>query len=126
MIWGPAETPELYATVFDPPDVVLDVPDRVAAPRGKGTVKVVITRLDDGKAPLELHAVNAPAGVVVEPATVQPGGTLADLKVTAPADAPVTIVLEGTTAGKVLGRTHPILIDTAARAAAAQVNSDED
>jgi len=86
----------------------------------------VITRLDDGKAPLELHAVNAPGGVVVEPATIQAGGTLADVRVTAPADAPVTIVLEGTTGGRVLGKSHPILIDTAARAAVAQVISDED
>jgi len=124
-IWGPAETPELYATVIDPPEMVLDVPDRVAAPGGKGTVKVVITRLDDGKAALELHAVNPPAGVVVESVTIPAGGTLADVKVIASTAAPVTIVLEGATAGKVLGKSHPILIDTAARAAAAQVTSDE-
>lgn len=125
-IWGPAETSELYATVIDPPQLVLDVPDRVSASRGKpGSIKVVVTRLDEGKAPLELRAANAPGGVVVEPATLQPGGTLVELKVSASIESPASIVLEGTTAGKVLGRSHPILIDPAARAAAAQVTSDE-
>ena len=64
-------------------------------------------------------------GVTVEPVTVQPGGTLADVKVTASSEAPVPVVLEATTAGKVLGKSNPILIDPAARVAAAPVISDE-
>jgi len=124
-IWGPAETPELYATVIDPPELVFEAPERVPAPGGKATVRLVITRLDDGRAPLEIRALNAPAGVMIEPAMVQPGATLADLKVTATSEKPFSIVLEGRTAGKLLAKSHPILIDTAARAAAPQVISDE-
>jgi hypothetical protein len=123
-IWGPAETPELYATIVDRPNVVLDVPDRVSAPKGRqGIIKVVITRLDGGKAPLDLHALNT-AGVAVEPAVVPPGGTLADVKVTTSSEAPVVIVLEATTEGRVLGKSHPIVIDPAARAAAPVISDD--
>jgi hypothetical protein len=125
-IWGPAETSPLYATVTDAPKLVMDVPDRVPAPRGKpGTVKVVVTRLDGGDAPLELRAVQVPAGLVLAPVTVQAGATLADVPFTASAEAPVTIVLEGVAAGRVLGRSHPIVLDTTAKGAAPKVVTDE-
>ena len=59
-IWGPAESAEWYATIADRPLVVLGVPDRVNAPKGKpGSIPVVITRLDDGEAPLELRVIQA-------------------------------------------------------------------
>ena len=125
-IWGPAESTDWYATVADRPLVVLGVPDRVNAPKGKpGTIPVVITRLDDGEAPLELHVIQAPAGVTVETVTVRPGGTLADIKVTAAIEKPVSIVLEAVTGGKVIGRSHPIVVDPAARAGRAEVAVDE-
>ncbi len=125
-IWGPAESTDWYATVADRPLVVLGVPDRVNAPKGKpGTIPVVVTRLDDGDAPLELHVIQAPAGVTVETATVRPGGTLADIKVTAAIEKPVSIVLEAVTGGKVIGRSHPIVVDPAARAGRAEVAVDE-
>ncbi len=125
-IWGTAQTPELYATTFDRPELIFDAPDRVAArPSNQGTVKLVVTRLDGGSAPLEIHASSSPAGVSVESVTVAAGTTLAEVKVTASAEMPGSIVLEGVSAGKVLGRSHPILVDTAARAAAPQVISDD-
>jgi len=106
--------------------VVLGVPDRVNAPKGKpGTIPVVVTRLDDGQDPLELRVVQAPAGVTVEPATVRPGGTLASVKVGAAIEKPVPIVLEAVTAGRVIGQTHPILIDPAARSGRTEGPTDE-
>ncbi len=125
-IWGPAESPEWYATIADRPLVVLGVPDRVNAPKGKpGTIPVVITRLDDGEAPLELRVMQAPAGVKVEAATVRPGGTLADIHVAAEIEKPVSIVLEAVTGGKVIGQSHPIVVDPAARAGRTEVAIDE-
>jgi len=105
---------------------VLSVPDRVNAPKGKpGTISTVITRLDDGDAPLELRVVQAPPGVKIEPVTVHPGGTLADIKVTAEIEKPVSIVLEAITAGKVIGQTHAIVVDPAPRAGRTEVPVDE-
>jgi hypothetical protein len=115
-IWGPTQTPPLYATIADAPQLILEVPDRISAAGGKGTIKVVITRLDSGKDPLELQTVGSPAGVVVEPAVVAAGGTLAEIHVTAPSPGPVSIVLQGKTNGQVLGRSHPIVIDPKAGA----------
>ncbi|HKV53376.1 MAG TPA: DVUA0089 family protein, partial [Candidatus Binataceae bacterium] len=124
-IWGPAESSDWYATVADRPLVVLGVPDRVNAPKGKpGAIPVVVTRLDDGQAPLELRAPQPPAGVTVEPATVLPGGTLASVKISAAIDKPVSIVLEAVTAGKVIGQTHRILIDPAARSGRTEAPRD--
>jgi hypothetical protein len=123
-IWGPAETVELYATIADAPKLVMDVPDRISAQPGKpGTFKVVVTRLDDGDAPLQLRAVQLPAGMVLHPVTVPAGATLVDVQFTAAA-GPAAVVLEGVVAGTVLGRTHPIAIDTANRAGP-KVSTDE-
>jgi len=125
-VWGPAESSEWYATVADRPLVVLGVPDRVNASKGKpGSISVVVTRLDGGEAPMELRVVQAPAGVTVEPVEVRPGGTLAEIKVTAAIEKPVSIILEAFTAGKLIGQSHPIVIDPAARAARTEVPVDE-
>ena len=125
-IWGPAETAPLWATVADAPLVVMDVPDRVPATRGKpGTVKIIITRLDSSEAPMQLRAVEARTGLALQPVTVQAGATLADIPFTASSETPVTIVLEGVVGGKVIGKTHPIVIDTTARGAGAKVVTDE-
>jgi hypothetical protein len=51
---------------------------------------------------------------LIEPVTVRPGGTLADVKVAASANGPFSIILEGKTEGKLLGRSHPITIDVSA------------
>jgi hypothetical protein len=75
----------------------------------------VVTRLDNGDAPLQLRAVQLPAGLVLEPVTVSPGATLVDVPFIAAA-GPVSLVLEGVAAGNVLGKTHPISIDTSNRA----------
>jgi hypothetical protein len=125
-IWGPAETSPLSATVTDAPKLIMDVPDRVPAPRGKtGVVKVVVTRLDGGDVPMQLRLTEIPAGVTLEPVTVQPGGTLADVPFKSSAEKPVTIVIEGVAAGKVLGRSHPILLDPNARSSGPSVVTDE-
>ena len=125
-IWGPAESAEWYATIADRPLVVLGVPDRVNAPKGKpGTIPVVITRLDGGEAPLELRVIQAPAGLKVETVTVRPGGTLADIRVAAEIEKPVSIVLEAFTAGKLIGQSHAIVIDPAPRAGRTEVAIDE-
>lgn len=109
---GFSQAADLYATVADLPGLVLGAPDRVSAPMGgEGTIQVVVTRLDDGTAPLELRPAETPEGLVIEPVTVRSGGTLADVKVAASAKGPFSIILEGKTEGKLLGRSHPIIID---------------
>ncbi len=124
-IWGFAETSSLYATVASAPKLVLGVPDHVAAPAGvETTIPVVITRLDGGSDAMELHAVNVPEGITVQSATVRPGGTLAALKVTSRGGPPVKIVLEGVAAGKILGASHPIVIDAAAKPAKQEVTDE--
>jgi hypothetical protein len=109
-IIGDAQTGLLYATIADAPQLVLGTPDKVAVAAGKsGSIKVVVTRLDEDTAPLEIAA-EGPDGIVVEPATVQAGTTLAELKVTSSAVRPATVVLIGKSAGKVLGKSNPIVI----------------
>jgi hypothetical protein len=90
----------------------LEAPDRVPAPRGgEGAIKVVVTRLDGGESAMELRAVAVPAGLSLEPVTVRAGGTLADVKFKAAGQSAVTIVLEGRVGDRILGRTHPIVLD---------------
>jgi hypothetical protein len=115
-IWGPAEGVEWHVTIADAPKLVLDVPDRVSAATGKpGSIKVVVTRLDDGEGPLQLRTEQS-SDVAIEPATVPAGATLADVYFTGP-EKPTSIVLEGVAGGVVLGKTHPIFIDNSNRAA---------
>jgi len=116
-IWGPAETVELYATIAEAPKLVMDVADRVSVLPGKpGTIKVVVTRLDESAAPLQLRAMQLASGLVLEPVMVSTGITLVDVGFTAAA-VPASLVLEGVVAGHLLGKTHPIAIDAANRAA---------
>src|SRR5262245_20303065 len=124
-VWGPAEAVPLFATVADAPKLVMDAPDRVTAARDKpGSVKVVITRLDGGEAPLELRGVEVGAGLVLEPATVPAGATLADVRFTASGGSPASFVLEGVADGRVLGRLHPVVVDTSVRGARAEVDEN--
>jgi len=110
-IMGDAQTGVLQATIADAPQIILGVPDRVGVPKGKpGTIRVIVNRFDDSRAPLELAADEAPPGFIIEPAIVQPGMTVGELKVTTTAEKPATIVLVGKTGGKVLGKSHPIVI----------------
>jgi hypothetical protein len=123
-IWGPAETVELFATIADAPELVLDVPDRVSGLPGKpATFKVIVTRLDQSDAPLQLRAVRLPAGLVLDPVMVPAGATLVDIPFTAAAGT-APFALEGVAMGHVLGTTHPVTIDTAGRAAP-KVTPDE-
>ena len=70
-----------HATIADAPQLVLTTPDRVSAPRGKSVkIKVVVARMDDGAEPLEIAA-KPSAGIVVEPASVAPGATQADVQI---------------------------------------------
>lgn len=122
---GYAETRPLYATVADAPRLVLSAPDRVAAPRGKSAkIKVVIARMDDGAQPLEIGA-EAAAGLTVEPATVAPGVTLAEIQVTNAAGEAASLTLVGKVAGRTIGYSHPIAIDSAVKPAA-KGSDDED
>jgi hypothetical protein len=125
-IWGPAETAPLYATVADAPKLVMDVPDRAPAPRGKpGTLKVILTRLDGGETPIQLQAVDAPEGLTLGPVTVQAGSTLADVPFTLSAEKAVKIVIEAVSAGKVLARSHPVVLDPNARGGGPRTVTDE-
>src|SRR5262249_51864529 len=110
-VLGYSETKTLNATIADAPRLVLETPDRVSVARGKnGKIKVVVTRLDEGKEPLVIEAQPA-AGIAVEPATVSPGGATAELKITNSAEKPVRLMLVGRAGGKLLGYSHPITID---------------
>jgi hypothetical protein len=120
-VLGYAETTPLYATIADAPQLVLTTPDRISAPVGKSVkIKVVVARMDDGPEPLEITA-EASAGIVAEPATVGPGGTLADVQIINSADRPVSLTLVGKVGGKTIGYSHPILVDAKAAVAAKEV-----
>ncbi len=107
-VMGNSDTRPLYATIADAPQLVLTTPDRVAVGPGKSAkIKVVVARMDDGDQPLEIGAEAAP-GIVVEPATVAPGGTLAEVEVRAAGRASLTLV--GKVGGKTIGYSHPIAI----------------
>jgi len=120
-VLGYAETTPLYATIADAPQLVLTTPDKVSAPRGKSVrIKVVVARMDDGVQPLEIAA-EPSAGVVVEPATVAPGETLADVQIINSTEKPTSLTLVGKVGGKTIGYSHPILVDAKAAAAAKEV-----
>jgi hypothetical protein len=122
-VMGNSETRPLYATIADAPQLVLTTPDRVSAMPGKSAkIKVVVVRMDDGDQPLEIAA-EAPVGVIVEPVTVAPGGTLAEVKVTNGSEGRASLTLVGKVAGKPIGYSHPIAIEAAKPAA--QVVADE-
>jgi hypothetical protein len=108
-IMGYSQGSELYATIADLPPLVLELPDRTTVPPGgEATVQVVIIRLDEGKTPLELRPVDVSDGLSIEPATVRPGATLADLKVTVAGRGTFLAIIEGVADGKVLARSHPV------------------
>ena len=86
---------------------------------------MVITRLDGGDAPLEVRVIEAPAGVTVETVTVRPGGTLADIKVTAEIEKPATIVLQARTAERRIGQSHRIVVDPAAQSGRTEAVVDD-
>jgi hypothetical protein len=113
-VLGYAETQPLYATIADAPQLVLTTPDRVSAPHGKSVkIKVVVARMDDGAQPLEIAAEPA-AGIAVEPVTVAPGGTLADVQIINSTEGPASLTLIGRVGGKIIGSSHPIAIDAKA------------
>ena len=122
---GYAETRPLYATIADPPQLVLTTPDRITVARGKtAKIKVVVARMDDGNQPLEIGA-EPESGLAVETATVAPGGTQAEVEVTNSAAGPARLTLVGKVGGKAIGYSHPITIDSAGKAERKEA-ADED
>ncbi len=122
-IMGDAQTGRLLATIADPPTLVLSTPDEVTvAPDEPGEIRVIVNRLDEGASPLEIVA-EGPAGIIVEPAIVQPSTTVATLNVTSSVNAPASIVLIGRTEGKQLGKSHPIVIAPAEESAATETSN---
>ena len=122
-IMGDAQTGRLLATVADPPTLVLSTPDEVTVALDEpGEIRVIVNRLDEGSAPLEIVG-EGPAGIIVEPAVVQPSTTLATLNVRSSMSAPASIVLVGRTEGRQLGKSHPIVIAPAEESAATETSN---
>ena len=95
--------------------MVFEAPERTTVPPGgEATLQLVVTRLDNGEAPLELRAVDSPAGLMIEPNTIRPGATQASLKISASGPGPYSVMIEGVADGKVLGRTAPISVEVRA------------
>jgi hypothetical protein len=88
------------------------------------SIKVLVNRFDESGAPLEIVG-QAPAGVTVEPATIRGSATTADVKVTSSLERPVAVVLIGKAEGKLLGRSHPILIDPSRKSASQEADSED-
>ena len=125
-VMGDAETGRLHVTIADPPELVLSVADKVTVAPGKaGSIKVLVDRFDAGNVPLEIAA-EAPAGVVVEPATVQGSATTAVVKVTATMDHPASVILLGKAGGRLLGKSHPIVIDPSGKTALQEANGSDE
>jgi len=109
---GDSETTSLYATIADPPQLVLTTPYKISIVPGESDkLRVLIARFDDGKTPLQLEAGALPTGVVVEPTTVPAGAAVAELNVSNGSSVPVAIWLVGKVEGAVLGKSNPILIE---------------
>ncbi len=122
---GLAATPHLVATLRDAPLIVLNTPERVSVgPQGAGTLTAIVTRLDEARTPLRIEAEPEAAGVSIEPLELAAGATRAELRVRSTSAQPVKLVLKVTAAGHLLGRSHPIVVDRAAKAAA-PTESDE-
>ena len=99
---GYAETTPLYATIADAPQLVLTTPDRVSAPRGKSVnINVAVARMDDGAEPLEIAA-KPSAGIVVEPASVAPGATQADVQIINSGEKATNLTLVGKIGEKII------------------------
>jgi hypothetical protein len=96
-VTGDAEDPALLATIADLPGVVFQTPER--APLGKTTV--ILTRHEDGPAPLVIY------GDGVDPVSVASGVTRADVLFTKPGE----IVLNGKVGERLLGQSPPIRIE---------------
>ena len=82
-------------------------------------------RFDAGNASLEIAA-EAPNGVVVEPATVQGSATTAVVKVTSTMDRPASVILVGKADGRLLGKSHPIVIDPSGKTASQEANESDE
>ncbi len=116
---GLTETRFLHATIADAPELVFTTPERFAVAAGKsGRLKIVIARLDGGGHPLVVEADSPAPGLVVEPAVVPPGATLAEVRITSSTDKPVPLILVGKTSGRILGKSFPILIEKPAKGSA--------
>jgi pre-peptidase len=125
-VMGDAQTRRLHITIADPPELVLSAADKVTVAPGKATpVKVLVDRFDAGDVPLEIAA-DTPAGIVVEPAIVQGSATTAVVKVTSTAQHPTSVVLVGKVDGKLLGKSHPILIDPSGKTATQEASEGDE
>ena len=125
-VMGDAETGRLHVTIADPPELVLSAADKVTVAGGKAaSIKVLVDRFDAGNVPLEIAA-EAPSGIVVEPATVQGSATTAVVKVTSTMDHPASVVLVGKADGRLLGKSHPIVIDPSGKTASQEANDSDE
>ncbi len=125
-VMGDAETGRLHVTIADPPELVLSAADKVTVAGGKAaSIKVLVDRFDAGNVPLEIAA-EAPSGIVVEPATVQGSATTVVVKVTSTMDHPASVVLVGKADGRLLGKSHPIVIDPSGKTASQEANDSDE
>jgi len=116
---GMPQTRDMLVTIADVPGAVLATPEKAS-----GQMTVIVTRLDGGDAPLVIEADDAPAHLTVEPVIVPAGVARAEVKVKSSGDAPGVLVLAGKIDGKIIGRSHPVVIEKA-RKKMAEVISDE-
>lgn len=125
-VMGDAQTGRLHVTIADAPKLVLSAADKINVTPGKpASIKVLVDRFDETGAQLEIAA-EAPSGVVVEPAVVNGSATTANVKVTSSVDRPVAVVLLARADGKLLGRSHPIVIDPSGKTTAQEASDSED
>jgi len=125
-IMGDAQTGRLHITIADPPELVLSAADKVTVVPGKAaSIKVLVDRFDAGNVPLEIAA-EAPGGIIVEPATVQGSATTTVVKVTSTVNRPASVVLVGKADGRLLGKSHPIVIDPTGKTASQEANESDE
>ncbi|HYI97646.1 MAG TPA: PPC domain-containing protein [Bryobacteraceae bacterium] len=108
---GDAEEEQLRAVVADAPGVVLDVPRTLTMTKnGEASLTAIVTRLDGGGSPLEVTLETAAEGLSMQPVSVPPASTRADLKLRASATAPGDFLLVGRVNGTVIGKSHPVRV----------------
>jgi hypothetical protein len=125
-VMGDAQTGRLHVTIANSPELVLSAADKVNVAAGKAaSIKVLVDRFDAGNVPLEIAA-DAPSGISVEPAIVEGSATTAIVKVTSTMDHPASVVLLGKANGRLLGKSHPIVIDPSGKTMSQEANDSDE
>jgi hypothetical protein len=109
--WEDAESSRLLATIADPPLLVLEPPGAITISKSdSATFELEVKRFDGGREPLLLSANGDNADLEITADPIPAGATKARVNVRAKGSAS-SLVLLGTTGGRVLGQSPEIRLE---------------